>query len=588
MMSARPPLELTSDELFRVLEAARAVADVSAEPDYDRVVRAVLRACAELSGSPMTGLYLHDEQEDVLVLQATHPPDDRLMSTFGVLPMDGHTGRHLRALRSMSYAMKDLVDVTGVTGEYGITQVAVVPVHLRRRPKGVLHVLRTEDKPFDAHALRLLEMLVELSSVYIENARLAADAQSRLQETGLLLEVARASASSEEIERSLAASAKILAKMIDASNAFVLVLDEGDTVLRGVATSVPAFREAALAIRIPMEEADTSLAATAVRTKLPAAVYDAAGATGVRQGPVEEFGEKSVLALPLIVRERAIGALVVDDTRAPRRWTPGDIERAELVASQLAISVANAQLYEELRASYSELEHAQEELVKRERLAAIGQLAATLAHEVRNPLGVMFNSLATMGKLVPTEGDASTLLDIMREEAQRLDRLVSELLDYARPRPPAFETESLRAVVEGAVGAARVELGSDVLRVEATFASDLPPLRLDPSMIRRAIVNLVVNAAQASDPPGEVRVEVSTERMRGRRFARLDVIDRGAGIAPEDAAHVFEPFFTTKATGTGLGLAVVKGIVESHHGKLELASTPGKGTKVSVFLPLDA
>src|SRR4029078_11254471 len=135
-------------------------------------------------------------------------------------------------------------------------------------------------------------------------------------------------------------------------------------------------------------------------------------------------------------------------------WTSAQIQRAEVVAHQIAIAVAHARLFAEVKRSYEELARTQEELVKRERLAALGQFAATLAHEVRNPLGVLFNSISTLGK-TPASGETPrTLLGIMTEETRRLDRLVHELLDFARPATATLESASLHAIVEDAVAAA--------------------------------------------------------------------------------------------------------------------------------------
>ena len=298
--------------------------------------------------------------------------------------------------------------------------------------------------------------------------------------------------------------------------------------------------------------------------------------------------ENGVMAVPLLVHGRPIGAILIEATSSPRLWTEPDVERAELIAQNVAVGIANARLYDEVRRHAAQLEHAQQELVKRERLAALGQLGATLAHEVRNPLAVIFNSLGTLGKMLPADGDAPVLLAILREEAGRLERLVRELLDFARPAAPSFELESIASVVKDAVEAAKQEIGSSGATVMIDSADDLPCLRLDRSMLRRAVLNLVVNGAQAAGPSGTVRVRASVAQCRGHLHARVDVHDSGGGIPASVAPHVFEPFFTTKATGTGLGLAIVKGIVESHRGEVLIESCETRGTTVSMLLPIDA
>jgi signal transduction histidine kinase len=444
---------------------------------------------------------------------------------------------------------------------------------------------RDTDRAYDDTQLRFAQVLGELLVVYLENARLYADARRRLEETRMLLDVGRSVHASIELDQRLDTSAEVLTRLLDASTTFILLLEQDDTILHCVATSNAALRDDVRMVRIPMGA--PSLAVKAVTTRRAVAVDDVRDAKEIHKELVDRLGEKALLALPLLVNDRPIGAVVIDDSRRPRRWSRAEIERAELIAQNVAIAVANARLYEEIRSRSSELERAQKELVKRERLAALGQLAATLAHEVRNPLGVLFNSIGTLTKILPPEGDASTLLTIMSEESVRLERLVRELLDFSRPLAPSLEPESLRVVIEGAVDAAARAVGEDALRVTTEVAPDLPPVRLDASMIRRAIVNVVVNAVQAAGPSGTVRVCAAMDQRGARRFARIDVCDSGPGIAPELASRVFEPFFTTKATGTGLGLAVVKSIMDSHGGEIALDSPGGAGTTVSLFVPID-
>jgi signal transduction histidine kinase len=179
------------------------------------------------------------------------------------------------------------------------------------------------------------------------------------------------------------------------------------------------------------------------------------------------------------------------------------------------------------------------------------------------------------------------LLAIMREEAGRLEQLVRELLDFARPLVPALEPEPLDSVLVGAVDAASRAIGASAPAITVEIVPDLPKVRIDASMIHRAVVNLVVNACQAAGPGGRITVRAWVDRRAARRFARIDVTDSGPGIPPELRSRIFEPFFTTKATGTGLGLAVVKSIVESHGGEIEVVSAVGEATTLSLLLPID-
>jgi signal transduction histidine kinase len=292
-------------------------------------------------------------------------------------------------------------------------------------------------------------------------------------------------------------------------------------------------------------------------------------------------GGQAHLALPLQVRDRRIGAAVLVDTQGPRHFAPAEVDRATAIANQLAVVVEHARLYEDLRRSYADLRRAQDQLVHRERLAALGELASVVAHEVRNPLGVIFNSLGSLRRILRPEGDAKMLLDIVGEEADRLNRIIGDLLDFARPTLPTLRPEALDRVLEEALSAALAQARGPV-DVRREVAPDLPLVPVDARLLRQALVNVILNAVQAMPEGGPLSV-----RARARDgFAVLEVEDAGPGIPDEVRHRIFEPFFTTKATGTGLGLAVVKRILDGHRGRIEVSAAPGGGTTFALHLPL--
>ncbi len=224
----------------------------------------------------------------------------------------------------------------------------------------------------------------------------------------------------------------------------------------------------------------------------------------------------------------------------------------------------------ELEASSMRLKRAQDELVKRERLAALGELSAVVAHEVRNPLGVIFNALATMKRVPPTSADHAELLRIVQEEAERLKRVVADLLEFARPRELHLSQTSLSLVLAGAAEAARSAVGEPESTVLVDVPEDLPPLLCDEQLVRQAVINLVTNAILAPErkSPVKMRAESHDDDVL------VEVRDDGAGVPADVAPHIFTPFFTTRATGTGLGLSVVQRIAEAHGGEVTYAPVP--------------
>ena len=226
----------------------------------------------------------------------------------------------------------------------------------------------------------------------------------------------------------------------------------------------------------------------------------------------------------------------------------------------------------------------EEELRRSERLAAVGQLAAGLAHEVRNPLGSLSGAIELLARELPELGkDSRRLIRIVQRENARLNRLVSDFLSYARPGRLGRERCSLNELFS--------EL-QELLRAGGHWAAkvdlDLAPaldVCGDPDALRQVFWNLVLNAVDAGSEDDVVRIRARPGTDAEAGSVRVEVIDRGAGIAPELVDRIFEPFFTTRAKGTGLGLATVHRLVEGHGGSLQVTSEVGAGTTVSVVLP---
>lgn len=238
----------------------------------------------------------------------------------------------------------------------------------------------------------------------------------------------------------------------------------------------------------------------------------------------------------------------------------------------------------DLEASASELARAHQELVRHERLAALGQLAATVAHEVRNPLAVVFNAVASLRKIEPGAPEHGALLAIVQEEAERLRDIVSDLLEFARPRPVVFAQARLDHVVASAVDAAMSQVEAPPGDVVIDVGEDVPPLLCDELLVRQAVINLVTNALQAEGRRGAVRIVVADSAAS----VLIRVEDDGRGVPPDLRERIFTPFFSTRPTGTGLGLAVVQRSAESHGGEVVVRPSPAGGATFELRLPRKA
>ncbi len=242
----------------------------------------------------------------------------------------------------------------------------------------------------------------------------------------------------------------------------------------------------------------------------------------------------------------------------------------------------------ELGRSYEELRAMQRELVRKEQLAAVGELSAVIAHEVRNPLAIMKNAVSGLRRATLGDSDRTTLLEILDEEADRLNRLVHDLLAYARPVAPRGDRVEVAELVRDAVDSARKGTAGDA---EVTFDLDLSAgpetLHCDRDLLSRALANVVENALQAM--PGGGSLSVVSREVDGRDVPSLalEFRDTGEGMDTLVRSKARDPFFTTRPSGTGLGLAIVERMIRAHGGELQIDSRYGSGTTVEVVLPVD-
>jgi signal transduction histidine kinase len=237
----------------------------------------------------------------------------------------------------------------------------------------------------------------------------------------------------------------------------------------------------------------------------------------------------------------------------------------------------------ELRRSYEDLRAAQEELVKKEQLAVVGELAAVIAHEVRNPLAIIANAVAGLRKQAISREDHETLLGILEEETSRLNRLVTDLLRYARPVNVQRSHIALTDLLERALGFAKTK--RKTIKIELKRDSTDAALWGDANLLRQVFDNLIDNAVQAMGSGGTLTVHLRPHAQEGIDGVAVDIIDTGEGMDTQVRSRARDPFFTTRPSGTGLGLAIVDRIVDAHGGQFAIESRAGEGTTVTVFLP---
>jgi len=239
-------------------------------------------------------------------------------------------------------------------------------------------------------------------------------------------------------------------------------------------------------------------------------------------------------------------------------------------------------MMQQLRESREEIERLHRTQMSRaEHLATLGEMATGLAHEIRNPLAGIAGVIEIISRDLPSSSPARAVVKDVRLEIAQINRILTDLLETARPHPPQVCRSNLNTTVEHAVMLARQQVLSKPIKIELQKAPDLPEVEHDSDQIHQVLLNLLLNAVQAMETGGTVQVEVGS---RGDH-ASVIVSDTGRGIPPQLLSSIFRPFFTTKGNGTGLGLSLARRIVEEHHGRIEVSSVVGKGSRFEVLLP---
>jgi signal transduction histidine kinase len=396
----------------------------------------------------------------------------------------------------------------------------------------------------------------------------AAAAQRRLE---VLTKVSQALSETLDLNALLERITDLLMQVIPAERAFLLLSERGEFVPRVVRHREP----------VPRSGGPVTLSRSIVdRATHERRVILTSDATTDERfadlASVRDFQIRSAICAPLIRREDVLGVLFLDTTSGTALFTETDVDLVRTIAAQAAAAIENARLYTHLKQAYQELEEAQDQLIRSEKLGTIGTLAASLAHDMSNiisPLAPLINMLAA-GQKLPEEAN-----EILRREVRRLGTLVQRLYSFAGVGGGELKPVAVNAVLEEGIALLTTEATHRKIKLKTSLAEDLPLVMADSDQLYRAVLNLVMNALDATEGQPEATITLSTRQDEDEVV--IGVSDNGPGIPEELQSKLFQPFFTTKPHGTGLGLYSCRRIIEEElRGTVQLDSRPGEGTQV--------
>ncbi|HEC99575.1 MAG TPA: GAF domain-containing protein [Proteobacteria bacterium] len=366
--------------------------------------------------------------------------------------------------------------------------------------------------------------------------------------------------------------------------AVICLMDEQEEVLKEVWRGEKGEESSARDIIIPLNK-DGGALARAVQERVPITI-------NANSDPVlskiwfEGLDCADCAVVPIIAKYKVMGVIVVDSFCNNRAITKENVCVISMLANHTGLALDNARLYTFLDRTNKELVEARGLLAEAEKLAAMGEMASTLAHEIRNPL-VSIGGLARRAiKVVNGDNGGKRYLEVIVDEVGRLEKTLNELLDYAQEPEESYAKKDLNHIVEECLELMHREFEEASITVKKDLKS-IPLIWCDERQIKHTLFNILLNARQAMPGGGAIRVSSSVEEDDAGGYVTCTIKDTGGGIPEASLHNIFNPFFTTKKEGSGLGLAISYRIVSHHGGKIEVENEPGHGVAFSVKLPMN-
>jgi signal transduction histidine kinase len=379
-------------------------------------------------------------------------------------------------------------------------------------------------------------------------------------------------------------------RTIGFDRARLYLVDEDKNVLKCV-MAVGLEPEMAREIVLPLKR-DGSVVANAAINRKPYIVKDALSDTRVNLDIVRRLNIRSFVAVPMIGREKAVGVVSADNLHSNREITDEDFKLLVTFVNQAGVAIENAGIYEELKKlneslerriqeALKELEQSQRQLMQSEKLAALGQIAAGVAHELRNPLTSIKILVHFLIEEFGLKKERREDVEVIRHEISKMEELIKRFLNFARPSSPILQRVNVNEVLGDVLQLMEYQFRESDVALKISFTSDAE-ITGDKDQLHQLFLNIILNAMHAMTNGGDLHV--ATER--NGNVLTIEIRDTGTGIPKSILDKIFDPFFTTKDEGIGLGLSIVQRIVEEHKGSTDLASDPGKGTSFRVHLPV--
>jgi len=289
--------------------------------------------------------------------------------------------------------------------------------------------------------------------------------------------------------------------------------------------------------------------------------------------------------VPLWGKGRVIGVVLVDNVYNRNPIDAEDLQFLSMFANQAGRAIENALLYRNLEEVHQELKEAQSLIVHQEKMAALGELSKTVAHEIKNPLTAIGGFARRLDRTIADESPEKRYVRTIIQEVARLEKLLKDINDYTHSEGMTLVPQNLPHLLEDSLALVEDEFGSGKLRLVKEFTAGVPEILGDDHQLKHAFYHLINNACESMDKEGTLSIRLYPYSRNGSSYARLEVKDTGKGIEPDNLPNVFNPFYSTKESGSGFGLPIVHKVIVSHQGRIEVDNRPGEGVTFIITFP---
>ena len=329
-----------------------------------------------------------------------------------------------------------------------------------------------------------------------------------------------------------------------------------------------------------------NIASLAVLEKKLLLIQNTAGERNIDADFVRRFGIKSCAIAPLMAKEQVVGVIIVDNTLCEAPITTDDLRFLQLVTNQAGMAIENSILYNRIEDANRSLREARERLVQGERLSTIGEMAASIAHEVKGPLVSIGGFARRLEKSVPADSSGHSHAATIVREVERLEKLLTNILSFARKTTICYASCNIGEIIDESLAIVAPALDECRIRVHTRYPPRGIALMGDCQQLKQVFLNLFANAQEAMRKGGDLHITVGHARLHGKKAVSVKICDTGGGVPLHALHNIFNSFFTTKDGGTGLGLSIANRIVVNHGGKIQLTNRKGVGAEFNVILPI--